>query len=407
MLGESLRVPFRADDWIGTILVGSVLTLLTGLLVVLWVVLLAVSPPIGGLIVPLVALPSFVLRGYFIGVVRSGIRGESTTDSFVQWGRLVHDGVRSTVVSAIYLVPAAVLCGLALGGGVATAVDPDGFEGPLQAIAALLILTGGFGLLLYGMVYLYVRPAARAVFATTGSVRAALDVRRVGRLSVTADYISGWLIGMGILLVGPVILLPLLVINLAVGVVSPPLAFVGVLSTILLGIGFVFITRVSAGYAVGTGSAEGVAELYPDAVEPRSTSTAQPESLPTDSQPTEVSVAVQTGRTVALDEPREPAENDTDDADQALPIPREPVTSIRPRERELSGAPVYPRDLTADSTSFTDRQTTTDSDSNATGTDPESIDTDDASSDDTASNKATRSTDAADETEFVWGPTEE
>ena len=303
MLGESLRVPFRADDWIGTILVGSVLTLLVGLVAILWLVVLALSPPVAGLFVPLVALPSLVLRGYLIGVVRSGIRGEPAVDSFVRWGRLVRDGTRSVLISAIYLLPAAVLCGLALGGGIATVVEPDGFEGALQAIAALVILFGGFGLLIYGLVYLYVRPAARAVFAATGSVRAALDVRRVVRLSVTADYITGWLIGMGVLVVGPILLVPLLLVSLAFGVISPGVAFVGVLSTILLGIGTVFVCRISAAYATGRGSAMGVVELYPTArIHTADGSvTVQPTEPHDDRSTVEPPVAVQTGRTVDMD----------------------------------------------------------------------------------------------------------
>ena len=303
MLGESLRVPFRADDWIGTILVGSTLTLLVGLVVTGWAVVLLVSPPVGGLVVPLVALPSLVLRGYLVSVVRSGLGGDRTVDSFVAWGRLARDGTRSAFISAMYLLPAALLAGLALGGGVATAVDPDGFDGAVQALAAVVILFAGFGALLYGLVYLYVRPAARAVFASTGSVRAALGVRRVLGVSASGEYITGWLIGMGVLVVGPILLVPLLLVSLAFGVISPGVAFVGVLSTILLGIGTVFVCRVAAAYATGRGSAVGVIDLYPTArIQTADGSvTVQPTEPHDDRSTVEPPVAVQTGRTVDMD----------------------------------------------------------------------------------------------------------
>ncbi len=303
MLSESLRVPFRADDWIGTILVGWVLTLLVWVVGVFWVILLILSAPIGGLLLPLFALPSLVLRGYLLTVVRAGIRGEPTVDSFVRWGSLVRDGTRSTVISAIYLLPAAVFCGLALGGGVATAVDPEGLEGAIQAITALVILFGGFGLLIYGLVYLYVRPAARAVFASTGSVRDALDVRRVVRLSSTADYITGWLIAMGILVVGPTLLVPLLLVSLASAVVSPPLAFVGVLSTILLGFVLLFLCRLSAAYATGRASTTGLIDLSVSIEDPSldGRPTGQTFEPPENFNPAEAPVAVQTGRTVRPD----------------------------------------------------------------------------------------------------------
>ena len=423
MLGESLRVPFRDDDWIGTILVGSVLTLLVGLLVGIWLVVLALSPPVAGLTVPLVALPSLVLRGYLIGVVRSALRAESTTDSFVRWGRLVRDGTRSTLISAVYLIPAAVLAGVALGGGVATVVDPEGFEGAVQAIAAVVILFGGFGLLIYGLVYLCVRPAARAVFAATGSVRAALDVRRVGRLSVTGDYITGWLIGMGVLVVGPTLLLPLLVISLAVAVISPPLAFIGVLSTILLGIVTVFLCRVSAAWATGRGSAEGVADLYPDADHLVESTEPEPTPPVTPSTSGEAPPVVQTGRTVAAgDRPAPPVATDSDTESVVSVVP------VQPREGDLSGAPVFPRTDTNEAESV-DGDDSTDSDpqlADDAGTDPESTSTDTepastesepAAPDETADpaddsavdadQSADTDQSAADEDEFVWGPTEE
>jgi len=420
MLGESLRAPFRADDWIGTILVGSVLTLLVGVVGVLWVLLLIVSPPVGGAVVPLVALPSLVLRGYLVGAVRSGIRQEPTVDSFVDWGLLVRDGTRSTLISAIYLIPAAALCGLALGGGIATVVDPDGFDGAIQAIAAVVILIGGFGLLIYGLVYLYIRPAARAVFAATGSVQTALDVRRVVRLSVTAEYISGWLIGMGILVVGPTLLVPLFPISLAFGVISPGVALVGVLSTLLFGIITLFVCRVSAAYATGRGSAAGVAALL-TAVERLDEPTAlnaASSSSPPPPRPPEASVAVQTGRTVHSGEQSSaPVAADESDADSLFSSTMLPV---RLHDEDLSGAPVYPRLPTGGPMSATNNEPdsaenepdSADGKPASADNKPDSADDNSASTDgepDTTDGESETDSDRSvdDDTEFVWGPTDE
>jgi len=416
MLGESLRAPFRADDWIGTILVGSVLTLLVGVVGVLWVVLLIVSPPVGGAVVPLVALPSLVLRGYLIGAVRSGIRKESTVDSFVNWGLLVRDGTRSTLISAIYLIPGAVLCGLALGGGIATVVDPDGFDGVIQAVTTLVILIGGFGLLIYGLVYLYIRPAARAVFAATGSVRAALDVRRVVRLSVTAEYISGWLIGMGILVVGPTLLVLLFPISIAVGVISPGVALVGVLWTILFGIVTVFICRVSAAYATGRGSTTGVAALLTavERLDELTVRSAASNSPPPISRPPEVSAAVQTGRTVDSSGHRSsPVAADDSDADSAfVSTPASTLLPVRLHDDDLSGAPVYPRHPTDGSMLATNNESdSTDNEPDSADDEPDSAD-DAQSTDgepDTTDGESETDSDRSvdDDTEFVWGPTDE
>ena len=303
MLSESLRVPYRADDAFGTILVGSVLTLLSGVLVAVWVVLLAVWPP-GLALIPVVALPSLVMRGYLLEVVEGGIRNESTVSSFVEWGSLVRAGSKSVLISTLYLLPGAVLCGLAVGGGVATVVSPSGFDETAQALTGLLILISGFGLLIYGLVYLYVRPAARAVFAASGSIRAALGVRRVLRLAGSGDFLTGWLIGMGLLAGGPTLLLPLVVVAALVGLLSLPVAAVIVLVTFLLAVGLAFVVRVSAAWSTGRGATSGLDRLYPAAGEPDAATddtgiVLKQEATPElDGGSAEVDPLVQTGRTV-------------------------------------------------------------------------------------------------------------
>ncbi len=327
MLSESLRVPYRADDAFGTILVGSVLTLLTGVLLAVWVVLLAVWLPVGLALTPIVALPSLVMRGYLLVVVDSGIRNASTVSSFVEWGSLAREGSKSALISALYFLPGAVLCGVAVGGGVATVVSPSGFDETAQALTGLLILVSGFGLLIYGLVYLYVRPAARAVFVATSSLRAALGVRRVFRLAGSGDFLTGWLIGMGLLAVGPILLLPLLVVAALVGLLSPPVAAVIVLVTFLLGIGLAFVVRVSAAWSTGRGAALGLDRLYPATSEPDSAT--DDTGVVVDGQATpeldggsaEVDPTVQTGRTVDASQSKRSAGETTDPE----PTPNDPV----------------------------------------------------------------------------------
>ena len=324
MLGESLRVPYRADDAFGTIVVGSVLTVLTGLLVAVWLVLVAVWPPVGLAVTPVVALPSLVMRGYLLRVVDGGIRDESTVASFVRWGALIRDGSKSTLVSAFYFVPGAVLCGLAVGGGVATALSPPGFDETAQALTGVLILIAGFGLLLYGLVYLYVRPAARAVFAATGSLRAALGVRQVLRLAASGDYLTGWLLAMGLLAVGPTLLVPPLVIAAVVWVVSPVVSLLIILATLLGGVVLTFVFRVSAAWSTGRGAATGIKRLYPAAIEPDSatdeTGVGDKRATPEiDGGSAEVDARVQTGRTVEVSQPEtttEPEPAQTEDSDE-------------------------------------------------------------------------------------------
>ena len=295
MLGEALRVPYRAADATGTLIVGSVLTGLTIVGVVGVLALVAVSPIAAVAVTPVVLLLSLLLRGYLLRVVYAGITEQTETPSFIKWGALLRAGSRSALVSAIYLLPAAVFVGLAAGAGAATVIDPDGFEGALQAVAAAAILVGGFGALCYGLVYLYVRPAARAVLAATGSVKATLDVRRVGAISLSGPYLAGWLIAMGLLFVGPLLIVPLLVVSGIVGFLDPALGAIGVGLCLLLGIVVLFSVRLSAAWATGRGTASelSAAGLIPDTA----TAAVDSEASTPEPQP-EAPPAVQVGRTV-------------------------------------------------------------------------------------------------------------
>lgn len=304
MLSESLRVPYRADDALGTILVGTILTVLSIGLFIGWVFLLAVSLPLGVALTPVILVGSLVIRGYLLQVVAAGIANRPEAPSFVRWGSLVRDGWKSVLLSAWYLLPAAVLLGLAVGAGVATVVSPPGFEGALQAVAAVLIMVGGFGLFVYGLSYAYIRPAARAVLASSGSLRAALDFRRVGRLALTGDYMAGWLIGLGILLAGPALLIPLFAFAGALGLLDPLLALFAVLCVLLGSLVFLFVLRMSAAWATGRGAALGLPTDDPPVGLRRSATTAHtPDSrsdgpTATPNRSAEPPVAIQVGRTV-------------------------------------------------------------------------------------------------------------
>ena len=299
MLSEALRVPFRAADATGTLLVGTVLTGTTAIATVGWIALLTVDPWLGAAATPIVFLLGLVVRGYLVGVVAAGIDDRSVAPSFVRWGSLFRDGVRSVAVSVVYALPAAVCLGLAAGAGVATVLDPPGFGGVPQVLAALAILIGGFGLLCYLLVYLYLRPAARAVLAATGSVRAAIDPRRLLRVSLSGSYLNGWLIAMGLLTVGPLLVTPLVVLSALAGLYDVALGAIGGLLTLAIGVVLVFWLRISAAWVTGRGAAPALATetdamVAPD--EPPGESGETAVTLP--DRPEEVSAAVQVGRGV-------------------------------------------------------------------------------------------------------------
>lgn len=299
MLSDALRVPSRAADSTGTLLVGTVLTGVTAIAAVGWIALLMIDLRFGAAATPIVFLLSLVVRGYLVGVVDAGIRDRSVAPSFVRWGSLLRDGVRSVFVSVVFALPAAVCFGLAAGAGVATVVDPPGFEGAPQVLAAVAILIGGFGLLCYLLVFLYLRPAARAVLAATGSVRAAINPRRLFDVSLSGPYLTGWLIAMGLLTVGPLLVTPLFILSGLAGLYDVALAAIGGLLTLGVGVVLVFWLRMSAAWATGRGAGPALAAEIDAAVgagSPPGAAGTTTVTMP--DRPTEAPAAVQVGRGV-------------------------------------------------------------------------------------------------------------
>lgn len=299
MLSEALRVPARGTDATGTLLVGTVLTGATAIAVVGWIALLAVDLRFGAAATPVVFLLGLVVRGYLVRVVAAGINDRSVAPSFVRWGSLLRDGVRSVFVSVVYALPAAVCLGLAAGAGVATVVDPPGFAGALQVLAAVAILIGGFGLLCYLLVYLYLRPAARAVLAATGSVRAAINPRRLISVSLSGPYLTGWLIAMGLLTGGPLLVTPLVVLSGLAGLYDEALAAIGGLLTLGVGVILVFWLRMSVAWVTGRGAGPALAAETASVIAPSGPpGSSETATVTTPDRPTEPPATVQVGRGV-------------------------------------------------------------------------------------------------------------
>jgi len=301
MLSEALRLPYRAADSTGTLLVGAGLTGLTGIAIAGWLVVLLFFPVAGAAATPVVFLFTLVVRGYLLRVVAAGITETTEAPSFVRWGSLLRTGIKSVIVSGFYALPGVALGGLTAGAAVLILLSPPGFGRIPAAIAAAAIVIGGFGLLWYAFVYLYLRGAARAMLAATGSLRSALGVRRVLGVAWSGSYLGGWLVAMGMLLLVPVVVVPALVISVGAAYVDAALTLIGVLATGVLGVVLWFSVGMSAAWATGNGAApelptagslaisDGTALAVPSAA---ASDTALPDRKP------EAPPRVQTGRSV-------------------------------------------------------------------------------------------------------------
>jgi hypothetical protein len=220
MFGDALSTPAKTADSAVTLFIGGVLTLLAVVGPLVAVAALSVSP-LALLLFPLALLPLFVLRGYYVAVIAGGANREPGAPSIVRWGALLSNGVKSVLVSVGYALPAVLL--LVLGVAALVALVPPEVADPgtspaavesstsdARALGVLAVLVPGSLLLLgYGLLYAYLRPAALAVFAVTGSLREAFRLGRVRSVAGTGDYAVGWLLAGLVLVVGGVFVLPL------------------------------------------------------------------------------------------------------------------------------------------------------------------------------------------------------
>ena len=229
MLGDAFSFPRNDDDWLETVLIGGVLSLL-GVLVI----------------------PAILVDGYLLRVMAAAVGGEETPPRFDDWGDLFVDGLLVWVVQFVYVgVPGfllfAVVGSFGLVASVSTstggAPEPSGGAGAGLAVAIVVI----FVLLVLLLLALFLLPAALANFARTGEFGAAFHLRTIARAAFSGDYVLA------------------LLLSIAVGLV---LGFVGaLLSVVLVGVFVLFYLQVVVYHVLGQGFAGGL-ELQRGAGEP-------------------------------------------------------------------------------------------------------------------------------------------
>jgi hypothetical protein len=231
MLSDALSFPRRGDDWLPTLLIGGVLSVLASF---------------GPL---LLFVPFFVLQGYLVRVLDRAARDQRLPPSFTEWGSLVVDGLKAFVVSVVYglfafgpltLVFATLVVIVPTGPTVAEPGMTPEMSPPPRITGGLLVFVG---LLLVALVLFvivgYLLPAALANFAIEGRLGAAFHLRTIGQGAFTKEYAVAWLLAV------------------VVGAVGGLLG--SLLSAIVVGIFVLFYVQVSFYYLVGRGFAAGLA----------------------------------------------------------------------------------------------------------------------------------------------------
>ncbi|MDZ7702132.1 MAG: DUF4013 domain-containing protein [Halobacteriales archaeon] len=220
MLSEALEFPRRGDDWLQTVLIGGVLSILSFLVI-----------------------PAILVNGYLVRTLRAAVEGESNPPAFDEWGDMLVDGVLVWVIELVYVgIPAflmvVVVSSFVLVAGVSTSMGatPEPGAGALVGgIVAVLFLLAVVVLLL---VAAYLLPAALANFARTGEFAAAFHLRTIGQATLNVDYLVAVVLAIGV--------------SIVLGTVG------AMLSVILVGIFVLFYLQVVVYHLFGQGFARGL-----------------------------------------------------------------------------------------------------------------------------------------------------
>ncbi|VTT86126.1 unknown [Halorubrum sp. DM2] len=199
MLEDGLGYPVRGD-WVGRIIIGGVLGLLSVLVI-----------------------PTFAVFGYLVRVLERTVAGEEVPPEFDDWGDLLAKGVVATLIALAYSVIPVVAYGIFITvvAGIGSGIGGDigalvGFTGALLALAFIPVL-----FLIY-----YAVPAALTAYAARGEVSAAFDVGLLKPTLFSVDYLLAVLMPI-VVAIGVFVASVVLLVTVVGAVFVPFLQFYG------------------------------------------------------------------------------------------------------------------------------------------------------------------------------------
>lgn len=163
-LAHALRYPTNEENWLKTMGIGTVLELLTFLVI-----------------------PQLLLQGYYVRVMRRTVAGDAEPPELDRWDELLVEGAQATVILGIYkAIPIAAVVVYFVPEFLATVSTGD-LTGILWALLSAVVLYGGL-FALFG----YAAAAGLVAFAETGSMAAAFSPR-LARVLFSRTYLAAYL----------------------------------------------------------------------------------------------------------------------------------------------------------------------------------------------------------------------
>jgi hypothetical protein len=218
MLNESLNYLRNSDDWVTTVVIGTVLGLLSVFVV-----------------------PTILVLGYTMRVVRRTMQGDEEPPVFDDWGDLLVDGLKAFVVTFVYgFVPAVVAAIFGAFGFLGIVGGAGSDSGGLAALGGVTLVLGLLVALVLGLLAAYVIPAALANYAEHDRIGAGFDVGELRSVLTSGQYATAWLTAFAVLLGAGIV----------AGVVAA-IPLLGILVGPIAGAALGFYGSVAAYYIIG------------------------------------------------------------------------------------------------------------------------------------------------------------
>lgn len=173
MLTESIEYLKNSDDVWKTSIIGGIFLLFSFLLI-----------------------PLFLVWGYVIRVLDRTSHGDDEAPVFEEWGEMAVDGAKAFAILLAYSLVPVVVGGILFGGVWFATGGTPGSIGAAGFLFAGLITAALF------VAAAYVSPAGLANFAAERRIGAGFDVEALRPVLSTGTYATGWLLAVGIILVG-------------------------------------------------------------------------------------------------------------------------------------------------------------------------------------------------------------
>jgi magnesium-transporting ATPase (P-type) len=226
MLGNALTFPKDRDDWLKTVGIGAAL-----------------------LSVSILIIPYFVLLGYSLEVIQSGVNDESQPPVFDEWLDRFIDGLTLFGIQILYGivgfgVPVAII-GMTLPEVLQAPLSPDQPVTPHLSTAEGTVVLLAY---LFAFLALYVSLAATARFAHEDRFEAAFEMRSIVRIAFSSEFFIGFVLFLSVCSIpGTIIGILFLVIMAILG------TFNAVVFLVIFGLVPLFYVYVIAYYLIGWG----------------------------------------------------------------------------------------------------------------------------------------------------------